>query len=177
MGNGVVYAGNARTKTSSFNLFKLVFNSVLSRKGAKLVTYDIRNHYLATPLDYPKYFKIKLTDIPQYFIDEYNLHGYVHNGWVYFGIRNGVYGLPQSSSLDNDLLETCLLKHDYYQCPLTPGLWHHKFRPVIFFLIVDDFGVEYVGKRHANHFLSALKEKYEVTVNEKGHLYAGVNLK
>ena len=123
-----------------------MMNSVLSRKGAKFITYDIRNYYLATPLKYPEYVKINLTDTPQEFIDKYNLQEYVHEGWVYFEICNGVYGIPQSGSLANDLLDTCLLKHDCYQCPQTPGLWRHKCRPVLLSLIVDDFYVEYVGK-------------------------------
>ena len=151
-------------------------NSVLSHKGAKFITYDIRNYYLATPLVYTEYVKIKLTNIPQELIDKYNLHYYVHKGWVYFKIRNGIYGLPQSGSLSNNLLETRLLKHDYYQFPQTPGLWGHKWGPVLFSLIVDDFGVEYVGKHHAKHLINALKEKYEITVNDKGKLYAGINL-
>ena len=78
MGNQVVYAGNAGTKTASLNICKLVMNSVLSRKGAKFITYDICNYYLATPLDYPEYVKINLTNIPQEFIAKYNLHNYVH---------------------------------------------------------------------------------------------------
>ena len=49
-------------------------------------------------------------------------------------------------------------------------------QPVLFSLIVDDFGVKYVGKRHANHFLNALKGNHEVTVNDKGNLYAEINL-
>ena len=104
MGNRVVYAGVAGTKTASLDICKLVINSLLSHKGANFVTYDTHNYYLAMPLDYPKYVKIKLTDIPQEFIDEYNLHDYVHEGWVYFEIRNGVYGLPQSGNLANNLL-------------------------------------------------------------------------
>ena len=51
--------------------------------------------------------------------------------------------------------------------PLDPGLWRHKCRPVLFYLIVDEFGLEYVRKHHTNHLLNALKEKYEVTVNKK----------
>ena len=120
MGNRVVYAGNAGTKTASLDLCKLMMNIVISRKVAKFITYDIRNYYLVTTLKYPEYVKIKLTEIPQYYIEEYNLHDYVHEGWVYFEIRNGVYGLPQYYSLANDLLDTDLLKHDYYQCPQTP---------------------------------------------------------
>ena len=67
-----------------------MMNSVLSRKVSKFITYDIRNYYLATPLEYPECVKIKLTDIPHEFIDKYNLHDYVHEGWVYFEILNGV---------------------------------------------------------------------------------------
>ena len=176
MGKQVVYSGDASTKTASLDLCKLVMNSVISRKGSKFITYDIRNYYLATPLDYPKYVKIKPTDIPQEFIVDYNLHNYVHEGWVCFEIRNGVYGIPQSGRLASDLLETRLLKHDYYQFPQTPCLRRHKWRPVLFSLIVDDFGVEYVGKHQAYHLLNALKENYEFTVNDKGNLYAVSNL-
>ena len=114
MGKHCVYAGDAGTKTASLDLCKLLFNSVISQKGAKFITYDITNYYLRTPLDYPEYTKIKLTDIPQDFIDEYNLHDFIHNGWVYFEIRNGVYGLPQSGSLAQQLLEKRLPKHGYY---------------------------------------------------------------
>ena len=115
MGNRVVYAGDAGTKTAYLDLYKLMMNSVLSRKGSKFITYDIRNYYLATPFDYPEYVKINLNDIPHKFIDEYNLHDYVHEVWVYFEIRNVVYGISQSDSLANNLLKKRLLKHDYYQ--------------------------------------------------------------
>ena len=69
MGNRVVYAGDDGTKTASIDLCILVTNSVLSQKGAKFTTYNIRNYYLVTLLDYPEYLKIKLTDILQEFID------------------------------------------------------------------------------------------------------------
>ena len=155
MGNRVVYASDAGTKTASLDICKLVMNSVLSRKGAKFITYNIRKYYLATPLDYTEYIKIQLTDIPQDFIDKYNLQEYVQKGWVYFEIHNNVYGIPQSASLANDLLETRILKRDYCQCPQTPGLWRHRWRPVLFSIIVDDFKVEYLGKHHTDHLLNA----------------------
>jgi hypothetical protein len=176
-GQNITYPGDVGTKTASLDLIKLILNSVLSRKGAKFVTFDIKNFYLQTPLDRPEYVRIMLSDIPQEFIDEYNLLDYVHiNGWIYFEIRNGVYGLPQSGALANALLEKRLKKHDYYQCTTTPGLWRHKWRPIVFCLLVDDFGIEYVGERHALHLKTVLEEHYEVTVNWKGDLYSGINL-
>ena len=30
----------------------------------------------------------------------------------------------------------------------TPGLWLHEWRPIQFSLVVDDFGVKYVGEEN-----------------------------
>ena len=68
------------------------------------------------------------------------------------------------------------MAHDYYQCPLTPGPWRHTWRLIIFCLIVNDFGVEYVRKQHALHLKQALAEHYEITENWKGDLYSGINI-
>ena len=66
---------------------KLLLNSILSCKGAKFVTFNIRNFYLQTLLDRPEYVRIKLADIPLDFVDEYKLKDFVDaNGWVYFEI-------------------------------------------------------------------------------------------
>ena len=42
--------------------------------------------------------------------------------------------------------------------PHTPGPWRHKLRPILFCLIADDFGIKYVGKRHAYHLHDILLE-------------------
>ena len=139
------------TKTASLDLVKIFINSVLSRKDTNYVTFDISNLYLQTPLYRPEYVRIKLSDIPQDFIDEYDLLGSVRDGWVYLEINRGVYDLPQSGILANKLLKELLAKHKYYQCTTTPGIWRHKWRPILFRLIVDDFGVEYVCDCHARH--------------------------
>eukprot|EP00804_Cyclotella_cryptica_P009041 CCRYP_003144-RB/>CCRYP_003144-RB protein AED:0.42 eAED:0.43 QI:0/0/0/1/0/0/2/0/355 len=134
-----------------------MINSVLSRHNAKFCTFDISNFYLGTPLDRPEYVRIRIDDIPQEFIAEYDLTHHVRDGWVYFQIVKGVYGLPQSGILANKLLETRLNAAGYYQLDATPGLWRHKWRPVMFTLIVDDFGVEYVGLSHAHHLRDVLQ--------------------
>ena len=100
--------------------------------------------YLGTPLNRPKYVKIRLSDIPQEFIDKYDLENCTRDGWVYFKIRKGVYGLPQERKLKNDLLQKRLGTAGYYEVATTPGLCLHKWRPIIFSLIVDDFWIEYV---------------------------------
>ena len=82
-----------------------MLNSVISRKGARFACIDIKNFYLHTPMEDPKYVRIKITDIPEEFILEYGLAGMEDiNGWISFEIRQGCYGLPQAGILANNLL-------------------------------------------------------------------------
>ena len=87
-----------------------------------------------------------------------------------------MYGLPQSGILAQKLLEERLGLEVYHQSERTPGLWTHEWRPISFTLVVDDFGIKYVGKEHADHLVSVLKEHYDVTVEEGGERYLGLTL-
>ena len=58
-----------------------------------------------------------------------------------------------------------------------PGLWRHATRPITFSLVVDDFGIKYVGKEHVDHVIKCLKEKYKLTEDWTGNLYCGITLK
>jgi hypothetical protein len=148
-GNTITYLGDCRTKTGSLETLKLVLNSTLSTPDERFMTADLENFYLMTRLDRPEYACIQLSVMPQEIIDEYDLERYAHNGWIYYEIMMGMYGLKQSGKLANDLLSTRLFKQGYYQCATTPGLWKHKWRPITFSLIVDDFGIQYTGRKHS----------------------------
>ena len=66
--------------------------------------------------------------------------------------------------------------HGYIEVPHTPGLWKHKTRPVQFSLVVDDFGVKYVGRDNDEHLIQSLQQHYKLQVDEKGALYCGITL-
>jgi hypothetical protein len=87
-----------------------------------------------------------------------------------------MYSLPQAGLLAKKLLEKRLNKHGYRQSKLVPGLWKHDTRPIQFTLVVDDFGVKYVGKEHAQHLKNALKEHYKLTCNWTGKRYIRITL-
>ena len=53
----------------------------------------------------------------------------------------------------------------------TPGLWHHKWQPILFYLVVDNITIEYVGKEQADHLASAIKEHYEISKEWEVTLY------
>ena len=109
-------------------------------------------------MDKPEYMRIKLSDIIQEFIEEYNITLLVQNWWIYLEILCEWYGLPQSGKLTNDFLCTRLEKAGYYKAATTPGLRLHKWRPIRFFLIVGDFGIKYAGKQHALYILKILEQ-------------------
>ena len=156
---------------------KALFNSVISTAGAKFMTMDISNFYLMTPLPRPEYIRMKLSDIPQEIIDEYKLKDIADSkGTIYIVANKGMYGLPQAGLLANELLEKRLNKNGYHQSKLVPGLWKHEWRPIQFTLVVDDFGVKYVGHEHAIHLKNTLEQHYKVTNDWTGKRYIGITL-
>eukprot|EP00804_Cyclotella_cryptica_P006732 CCRYP_015694-RA/>CCRYP_015694-RA protein AED:0.28 eAED:0.29 QI:0/0/0/1/0.5/0.33/3/0/447 len=163
-GNSIRYPGDCSTKSGSLETVKLLLNSVLSTPTARFASFDISNFYLGTPLDRPKYACIKLTDIPDEFIQEYGLQDFAYNGYIYFEVTKGVYGLKQAGTLTNDLLTQRLKRTDTTN-------W-----PIIFVLIVDDFGIQFTDRRHAEHLLHALQEHYTVTTNWMGTKFAGIDI-
>jgi hypothetical protein len=80
------------------------------------------------------------------------------NGSIYIRAKRGMYGLPQAGLLANKLLGKFLKKHRYKQSKLVPGLWKHNTRPIQFTLVVNDFGVKYIGEEYAQHLKNAVEE-------------------
>ena len=176
-GDRINYPGEVATPTAEMLTAKLLFNSVISTRGGKFMTMDISNFYLMTPLQRPEYLRLKLSDIPKEIIGEYHLHDIAEpDGTIYVLVRLGMYGLPQAGLLANELLEKRLNSHGYRQSPLVPGLWSHEWRPIQFTLVVDDFGVKYVGEEHPQHLLKVLQEHYKVTTEWTGSRYIGITL-
>ncbi len=52
-----------------------------------------------------------------------------------------------------------------------PGYWKHKWRPISITLIVDNFGVKYIGKKHVLHLIKVLKEPYKFEEDRGGTRY------
>jgi hypothetical protein len=150
-GNLIHYPGELSTQTADLTTSKSMWNSILSMVGAKYMCLDIKNFYLSAPLDRFEYMKMPLALFPLWIVKQYNLTEHVLNGFIYLGMRQAVWGVPQAGILANKLLRKCLLPHGYYECANTPGLWKHETRPISFKLVVDDLGVKYVEEEHVNH--------------------------
>ena len=176
-GNLIDYPFELTTKTADITTAKILWNSVISTEGARYMCVDIKNFYLGTPLDRFEYMKIPLSLFPPHTVEQYDLKRQAKDGFVYVEIRKAIYGLPQAKILANKLLKTRLKPQGYYEVPHTPGLWRHIWRPIQFTLVVDDFGIKYVGRQHIEHLLRAIKKHYKVSEDWEGKLYCGITLK
>jgi hypothetical protein len=162
-GDRINYPDDCGTPTADLLTVKLLLNSVISTKNAKFMTLDIKNFYLNTPLSRYEYLRLRLDNFPEDVIAQYKLKDIVtSDGYVYIEVRKGMYGLPQVGLLAEELLEKRLEKHGYKQSKYTPGFWTHETRQICFTLVVDDFGVKYVGEDNAKHLIQVLEEQYDI---------------
>ena len=87
---------------------------------------DIKDFYLMTPMARYDYMLLKLADLPDDVIEQYNLRDRVtKEGYVYPKIGQGMYGLKQAGILAQQKLKNRLNKEGYHQSKLTPGVWTH----------------------------------------------------
>jgi hypothetical protein len=75
-------------------------NSVISTKGARYCTIDLKDFYLMTPMARPKFMCMKIKALPTKNIELYKLNGKAtSDGFIYIKIQKGMYGLPQAGIL------------------------------------------------------------------------------
>ena len=135
------FPGDAGTPTADLLTIKILANSVVSTKNAKMLTMDLKDFYLNTPME-------RILDIPEDVIRKYKLQDIAKaDGYVYCQIKKGMYGLPQLGIIAQDLLKERLAKYRYSQSQLTPGLWKHDSHPTVFTLVVDNFAIKYYWLR------------------------------
>jgi hypothetical protein len=119
---------------------------------------------------------INLASLPQETIEKYNLIELSQDGKVYTEIQKGMYGLPQAGILTNELLQRNIAKDNYRLTTHTHGLWTHDTRPISFSLVVDEFGVKYVGREHAEHLMACIRKNYNISSDWNGGAYCGLTL-
>ena len=145
---------------------KMHLKIVILKRDARYYRIDLTDFHLNTPMEWPEYMQMKLKYLLQEFVDMYDLTKIAEDdGNVYIRIQKGMYGLPEAGILTQQQLEQQLNRHGYHQSPLTPGLWRHTMPPISFTICIDNFGVKYVGHKHAEHLLQVLNAHYKCTID------------
>jgi hypothetical protein len=81
-------------------------NSMISTKVARYCTFDLKDFYLNTLMEQPEYMRMKLSNLPQEFVNLYKLTNIAEDhGNVYIKVQKGMYSLPQAGILAHRLLE------------------------------------------------------------------------
>ena len=70
-----------------------------------------------------------------------------------------------------------LAKYKYLPAPITAGFWSYKTQPTNFNLLIDNFGVKYLGQEHAEHLKNALESMYKMNTYWEVKLYIKITLK
>jgi hypothetical protein len=83
------YSGDVATSMADIKTFKILINSTLSTEDAAMMTMDIKNYYIGTPLPRFEYMKMMLSRFPEEIIQKNNLNALAVDGWVYIEIRKG----------------------------------------------------------------------------------------
>jgi hypothetical protein len=154
----------------------MLFNNTISTPGAIFLVININNFYLNTPLERYKYMVVLIASLPQELINKYGLDELAVDGKIYIEIQKGMYGLPRAGILANKLLQHRLAQDGYRPTNHTHGLWTQNTRPITFSLVVDDFGIKYVGKEHAEHLKASIAKHYQISHDWTGSTYCGVKL-
>ena len=111
------------------------------------MTLDIKYFYYGTPMSRYEYMKLTLDFFTDEIIEQYDLHSLVcPNGCIYMEIHKGMPGLKQARCVANNRLKIHLTQFGYAPVPRTPAIWKHVMRDITFSLVVEEFGVKYIGK-------------------------------
>jgi hypothetical protein len=178
-GDKLPYENDAGSPAASLLETKLLLNSVISdaHKGAKFMGCDLKDFFLATPMEKAEYMKIQWKYIPLDIREQYGLESLVtEDKYIYVKINKGMYGLKQAAVLAYNHLVQNLAKSGYTPILTTIGMWQHKTRRTKFCLCVDDFGVKYFSQADADHLLEALRLDYTATVDYSGKNFCGLTM-
>ena len=155
--------------------------------GAKFIIVDISNLFLSSHMQDPEYMKIHQDDIPQDILDQYKASQYMDfQGYVYFQITKGMYGLKQAAILaykqiKGESQQVWILSYSSHSGDVTFRVMFIFRSPractnITFCLCVDDFGIKYEAQEDAQHLIAALQEYYKITIDWPGKHYCGLTL-
>jgi hypothetical protein len=98
---------------------------------------------------------------------------HIHNNFVYVDIRESIYGPAQTSKMVNNGLIIALGSFGHYPVPITVGLWQYHTRDIILFcLVADDIGVEYISKDDVDLLPASLQAySYQISTHWTGSRY------
>ena len=104
-GDRLIYDEDAGALAALLLETKIIIHSVISdtHRGARFMSCDLKDFFLATPMQKAEYMRIPWKYIPQDIQSQYNLEKKrTKERYVYVKIKKGMYGLKQAGFLKYD---------------------------------------------------------------------------
>lgn len=170
------YHGPTAAQTADMTSIKILWNATVSEE-AEFMSIDIKDFYLGTKLEQNEYMRIHISQIPQESRDKYVTPDLIQDDHVLAEISKGIYGLKQAGLLAQQRLVQHLSKHDFFPISaISPCIFKHKTRNIVFSLVVDDFGVKFKAKEDVEELLRVLRLLYVVKEDWTGSAYVGFKI-
>jgi hypothetical protein len=151
------------TQVASLPTVNILFNSVVS-DDAFFGSIDLSDFYLGTDLDPPQYIKIFTQQFSPAVLSRLHLLPFIQTNpsgktYIVFRIEKTMYGLKEAGKLSNLRLVSLLSSFGFFETS-TPCLFKHVSRPILFVLVVDDFGVKYTNHSDFDFLVSCLSSLF-----------------
>ena len=101
-GNKLPYEVDAGSPAYNLIETKILVNSTISdaHKGAKSLSCDLKNFFLASPITQSEYMRVPIKHFPQDIKERYKFHNLMDTkGNLFFNIKKGMYELKQAAIL------------------------------------------------------------------------------
>ena len=115
----------------------ILLNSVISdaHQGARILSANIKDHFLHTLTDTPEYMRVPYSCFPPNIKDYYQLQNIVtSDGYIFIKINKAMYGLKQAAILAYQCIKKSLVPHVYYPVVGTTGLWRYNKKKIFLFM-------------------------------------------
>ena len=157
---------------------KVMWNSVISTPGTKYLCADIK-HFILNPT-----WQVRIHE------NANQAHPPSIHWFLWFDTqgkkglsshenpKGNVWVTPIGHSIElEQVIERATFGTRLLQVATHTSLFTYTTRPIWFTLFVDNVGIKYSRKEHANHLLKFLREHYSVEVDWNGVLYCRITLK
>ena len=122
-GNLIIYSSTTSTPTAAIPIMKTHRNSVILTPNAKYLALNIKDFYLNSKLEEFEYMRLPYHLFLKELIELHNLDSLVaSDGYAYWEIQGGMYGLPQAGILAHRKLVKHLKPCRYEPVTFTLGL-------------------------------------------------------
>jgi hypothetical protein len=125
---------------------------------------DLSDFYLGTDLNPSQFIKIFTHQFSSNVLSRLNLLPFLKTNpsgkaYIVFRIDKTMYGLKEAGKLSNLRLVSLLSSFGFHETS-TPCLFKHVSRPILFVLVVDDFGVKCTNRSDFDFLVSCLSTLY-----------------